>query len=437
VKAENVLLGPDGRWLLCDFGSACGRHGVLESVRDIAMEEEVVRKYTTPAYRAPEVRSAQGWLADLVFDCGTRCGGWQGFCTASARAPLSDCRPLLPLPLPSVPLLALQLYDLYAREYLGPPVDVWALGVLLYLLAYGRLPFEGEAKLQVLNGRVPAPPEAEAAGRPPQLAALVRDMLTVSPRLRPTIQQVLARLRGMAPPELWQLGEEGQGHGVQQAGPTAPPLHELVPSQGWADFASDGSGAASLGRNGSGGGSSTGNGSFTRRQSGSGSWATFSPTKGGEGVGLAAVPATAAAGVGSCWSSFGEEVPLAEAQPAQAQPEEAPEPQQAQQQQAQQEQTEQQQAQAQAAARRQPVTPPQQLPVAPWQQAAPAAATVAAPPLIEPAEVSPLSAGLAHMSQHSFSAAASSVSKPPERPAPAAPTGPSTGGERVPEVSQS
>ena len=43
----------------------------------------------------------------------------------------------------------LQLYDLYAREYVGLPVDIWALGVLLYLLCFGRLPFEGEAKLQV------------------------------------------------------------------------------------------------------------------------------------------------------------------------------------------------------------------------------------------------------------------------------------------------
>lgn len=55
LKAENVLLGPHGGWVLCDFGSASGRHGVLESAHDIALEEEVVRKYTTPAYRAPEV----------------------------------------------------------------------------------------------------------------------------------------------------------------------------------------------------------------------------------------------------------------------------------------------------------------------------------------------------------------------------------------------
>ena len=54
-----MLLGPNGNWVLCDFGSASARRGVLESARDIALEEEVVRRYTTPAYRAPEV---WGWF---------------------------------------------------------------------------------------------------------------------------------------------------------------------------------------------------------------------------------------------------------------------------------------------------------------------------------------------------------------------------------------
>ena len=56
LKAENVLRHPSGRWVLCDFGSSSSTHGVYESARDIALEEEVVRRYTTPAYRAPEVR---------------------------------------------------------------------------------------------------------------------------------------------------------------------------------------------------------------------------------------------------------------------------------------------------------------------------------------------------------------------------------------------
>lgn len=34
-------MGPHGGWVLCDFGSASSRHGVLDSARDIALEEEV------------------------------------------------------------------------------------------------------------------------------------------------------------------------------------------------------------------------------------------------------------------------------------------------------------------------------------------------------------------------------------------------------------
>lgn len=56
VKAENVLLHPEGRWVLCDFGSASKHHGVLETTLEISREEERVRKQTTPAYRAPEVK---------------------------------------------------------------------------------------------------------------------------------------------------------------------------------------------------------------------------------------------------------------------------------------------------------------------------------------------------------------------------------------------
>ena len=57
LKAENVLLHQAGHWVLCDFGSTTAFAGVYESANAIMVAEELIRKYTTPAYRAPEVGS--------------------------------------------------------------------------------------------------------------------------------------------------------------------------------------------------------------------------------------------------------------------------------------------------------------------------------------------------------------------------------------------
>lgn len=132
-KAENVLLHSSGAWVLCDFGSATSRQKVYETPREIAWEEEAVRRQTTPAYRAPE------------------------------------------------------MWDLYSREVVGVQVDVWALGVLLYFLCFGKLPFDGEAKLSILNGRFSMP---EGQQRPEALRSLIRAMLVVSPAERATIAEV-------------------------------------------------------------------------------------------------------------------------------------------------------------------------------------------------------------------------------------------------------
>lgn len=67
-------------------------------------------------------------------------------------------------------------------------VTLQALGCLLFFIAFGKLPFEGDAKLQVLNGDYRMP-----RARPEGVRALIRDMLTVSPAARPTIDQVSAR----------------------------------------------------------------------------------------------------------------------------------------------------------------------------------------------------------------------------------------------------
>ena len=73
--------------------------------------------------------------------------------------------------------------------------DMQALGCLLYYLAYGKLAFVGEAKLQVLNGDYTLPPRPQ---RPQPMKDLIRLMLTVQPADRPNIDTVLTSLGSLA-----------------------------------------------------------------------------------------------------------------------------------------------------------------------------------------------------------------------------------------------
>ncbi len=69
LKAENVLQRPDGTWVICDFGSSTSRAKVYNTVQEIAEEEEIIRKQTTPAYRPPEVGQISQWKLRSAVMC--------------------------------------------------------------------------------------------------------------------------------------------------------------------------------------------------------------------------------------------------------------------------------------------------------------------------------------------------------------------------------
>jgi serine/threonine protein kinase len=87
----------------------------------------------------------------------------------------------------SPPYAAPEIFE--GREYIGPQVDIWSLGVVLYVLVCGVLPFEG-ANLQILRDRVLSGRIRIPFFLSQECENLIRRMLTLDPTKRPTIDQI-------------------------------------------------------------------------------------------------------------------------------------------------------------------------------------------------------------------------------------------------------
>lgn len=76
------------------------------------------------------------------------------------------------------------------KEYLGPPTDIWAAGILLYALLCGHFPFKGASDKELykkISRGAYQPPEHMSS----QARHLLNKMLVVDPDKRHTAAQLL------------------------------------------------------------------------------------------------------------------------------------------------------------------------------------------------------------------------------------------------------
>jgi hypothetical protein len=189
LKPENLLLasGPGGRAVaqLCDFGSAVVGWTPLETEAQRSEAEDRIERTTTLAYRAPE---------------------------------LCDVGSILMLHRPG-------------ERRVGPPADVWALGCLLYRLAFHATPFEDGSgvvqRMAIINGRYAIPP---ASPYSPLVPALIAACLVANPDGRPSVARLLEMAAGFpmfatlpppVTPEQWSAWQRAGGRAGSTTGSPA------------------------------------------------------------------------------------------------------------------------------------------------------------------------------------------------------------------------
>mmetsp|Transcript_41798 Transcript_41798/g.67883 ORF Transcript_41798/g.67883 Transcript_41798/m.67883 type:complete len:737 (-) Transcript_41798:167-2377(-) len=134
LKIENLLVTADGTLKLCDFGSCTQISKKYTTRSEILQEEERIQKYTTNCYMAPEMA------------------------------------------------------DLYKHEVISEKVDIWALGCILFVMAFFEHPFQEKGTLAIMNCAYTIPSKHKYST---VLLDMIKNLLTAKPKRRPDIHKCL------------------------------------------------------------------------------------------------------------------------------------------------------------------------------------------------------------------------------------------------------
>src|SRR5690606_1584432 len=91
--------------------------------------------------------------------------------------------------------MAPELFQAHSEQ--TPAVDIYSLGVMLYELLVGTLPYEDDDPLELVNAHLAALPpnlRQRLPNLPSRVARLVRQMLAKEPQRRPGTEELIARL---------------------------------------------------------------------------------------------------------------------------------------------------------------------------------------------------------------------------------------------------